>query len=98
MSLPIVLRDEAQAEFDEAFDFYEANRPSSGVRFANRDRDVFRRIAANPEMHPIVRADIRKVAVPRYPYRIFYRAVDTHVEILAVFHTSRNPRIWQGRI
>lgn len=98
MSLPVVLRDEAQVDFDAGFDFYEANRPGGGVRFAHRVRDVFQRIAANPEMHAIVRADVRKVTVPRYPYRIFYRADDSRVEILAVFHTSRDPKVWQGRI
>jgi hypothetical protein len=27
MSLPVVLRAEAQTDFDEAFDWYEAQRP-----------------------------------------------------------------------
>lgn len=36
MNLPIVLRDVAQAEFDEAFDSYDAQRPGLGVAFAER--------------------------------------------------------------
>ena len=34
MSLPVVLRAEAQDEFDEAFDWYEGRRPGLGVSFA----------------------------------------------------------------
>ncbi len=37
MSLPVVLRDEAQAEFDEAFDFYEGQ--SRRVRCADHVPD-----------------------------------------------------------
>ena len=33
MSLPIVLRVEAQAEFDRAFDWYEQQRKGLGVEF-----------------------------------------------------------------
>lgn len=34
MSLAVVLRAEAQTDFDEAFDWYEAQRPGLGVDFA----------------------------------------------------------------
>jgi hypothetical protein len=67
MSLPVVLRDEAQAEFDEAFDFYEGQKPGLGVAFAARVQDVFDRISANPQLHAPVLADVRKAVVARFP-------------------------------
>lgn len=97
MSLPVVLRDAAQAEFDEAFDFYESQRPGLGVDFAAWVQQVFDRITANSQMHAVVFADIRKAVVTRFPYCVFYRAEATRVEVLAVFHTQRDPSIWQGR-
>lgn len=33
MSLPVVLRAEAEAEFDEAFDYYESRRAGLGADF-----------------------------------------------------------------
>jgi plasmid stabilization system protein ParE len=48
-------------------------------------------------MHAVVFAGIRKAVVPRFPYCIFYRAEATRVHVIAVFHSSRNPAIWQGR-
>ncbi len=98
MSLPVVLRAEAEVEFDEAFDFYESARPGRGVRFADRVRAVFRRIATNPRTHSVVLADVRKAVVPQFPYCIYYRADITRVEVVAVFHTSRDPSVWQGRV
>ena len=97
MSLPVVLRDEAQAEFDEAFDFYEGQRPGLGVKFAAQVQTVFDLIGATPQMHAVVFADVRKAAVARFPYRVFYRAEATQVQVLAVFHSARDPAIWQGR-
>jgi plasmid stabilization system protein ParE len=92
----VVLRDEAQAEFDEAFDYYESRQQGLGVDFAARVQQDDR-IAANPRMHSLVFADIRKAVVTRFPYCVFYRADATRVEVIAVFHSRRNPSIWQGR-
>jgi plasmid stabilization system protein ParE len=97
MSLPVVLRDEAQAEFDQAFDYYEAQRPGLGVTFAERVQAVFDGISANPLMHRLVLGDVRKAVVRRFPYCVYYRADSARVEVIAVFHTSRDPTIWQGR-
>ncbi len=97
MSLPIVLRAEAEAEFDEAFDFYDGRRAGLGADFAAEVQRVLDRLAANPLIHQVVFADIRKAVVRRFPYCVFYRPHADRVEVIAVFHTSRDPTIWQGR-
>jgi toxin ParE1/3/4 len=98
MSVPVVLRAEAQAEFEEAFDNYEGQRPGRGVKFVNQVQKVFDRIASNPDLYALVLADIRKAAVSRFPYSVYYRSEIARVEVIAVFHTSRDPSIWKGRI
>jgi plasmid stabilization system protein ParE len=97
MKLPVVLRDEAQAEFENAFDFCEQRRAGLGVAFVTRVQEVFDRIAANSRMHGIVFADIRKAVVAKFPYCVYYRAEQARVEVIAVFHVSRDPSIWPGR-
>jgi toxin ParE1/3/4 len=97
MSLPIALRAEAEAEFDEAFDYYDAQRAGLGAEFTAEVQKAFDRISANPLIHQVVFADIRKAVVRRFPYCVFYRPHADRVEVIAVFHTSRNPAIWQGR-
>ncbi len=82
MRLPVVLRDEAQAEFDEAFDYYERRRTGLGVSFAARVQEVFDRIAAFPQIHAVVLADIRKAVVARFPYCVFYRPEADRVHFL----------------
>ena len=97
MSLPIVLRAEAEAEFDEAFDFYDARRPGFGPEFVAEVQRVFDRVAAHPLICQVVFADVRKAVVRRFPYCVFYRPHADQVEVIAVFHTSRDPSIWHGR-
>jgi plasmid stabilization system protein ParE len=98
MSLPVVLRAEAQTDFDEAFDWYEAQRPGLGTDFAAEVHKVFDRISANPLLHRLVLQDVRKAVIQRFPYSVFYRVEATQVLVLAVFHGRRNPSIWQRRV
>lgn len=51
MSLPVVLRREARAEFDEAADEYESHREGLGDDFIAEVEAVLGRIAAAPEMY-----------------------------------------------
>lgn len=97
MSLPVVLRAEAEREFDESFDWYEGRKPGLGVEFAEAIQLVYDRIAANPLLHQTVFGDVRRAVVRRFPFSILYRAHADRVEILAVFHGSRDPSIWQAR-
>jgi toxin ParE1/3/4 len=96
MTLPVVLRDEAKAEMNEAFDYYENRKAGLGVDFVAKVQQVFDRISRNPRMHQLVFADIRRAVVTRFPYCVFYRTDDTRVEVIAVFHTSRDPSLWQA--
>jgi toxin ParE1/3/4 len=98
MSLPVVLRDEAEDEFDKAFDYYDALRAGLGTDFVTEVQRVFDRLSANPLIHQTVFQDVRKAVVRRFPYCVYYRPHADHVEVVAVFHTSRDPSIWQGRI
>lgn len=99
MSLPITIHPDAQAEFDEAYDWFESHWPDSGDKFAESIREVCRRIAANPRMHGVIKTGVRRATVPRFRYYVIYYRERTHdVEVLSVFHTSRDPSVWQDRI
>jgi plasmid stabilization system protein ParE len=97
MSLPVVLRAEAEADFDEAFDWYEAQRGGLGSDFVAEVQKVFDRISVNPLLHGEVFQDVRKALVQRFPYCVFYRIEAAQVLVLAVFHSKRDPSIWQAR-
>jgi len=95
MSLPVVLTPVAQAEYDQAFDFYEGRRTGLGIQFANRVKDALDRIGANPKIHAIAYDPLRRAVVKQFPYCIYYRELADRIEVMSVFHTSRDPADWQ---
>ena len=97
MNLPVRLLPEAKAEFDTAADWYEQQRVSLGVDFIAKVREVLRRIAANPRIHATTFGDVRKAVVRRFPYVVLYRDDTVEVVVVAVFHSSRDPKVWQAR-
>src|SRR5689334_6507667 len=98
MSLPVVWRGAAQREYGEAFDWYEAQNPGLGVRFAAEVRQALQRIRDMPLMYRRVRKDVRRGPVNGFPYGVFYRPHADRIEVIAVFHARRNPAVWQARI
>lgn len=96
--LPIRLLPEARDEFDSAVDWYEQRQPGLGADFLAQVREVFQRIAANPQLHATVYQDVRKAVVKKFPYVVLYREEAGEILVIAVFHTGRDPSIWQSRI
>lgn len=97
MSLLVIVRPQARAEFDDAFDWYEGQRAGLGVRFAERVQEVFDYIAINPQAHAILHKEVRAPPVRRFPYVVYYRVEPGQVVVLAVLHGRRYPSLWQSR-
>jgi plasmid stabilization system protein ParE len=96
--LPFALRPEARAEFDEAFDWYEQQRPGLGVEFADSVHEVFDRIADMPQFYEQVFLEVRRGIIHRFPYQVLYQIEEHQILVLAVFHGKRNPKVWQARV
>jgi toxin ParE1/3/4 len=97
MSLPVVFRRAARDEFDGAANWYEQRRAGLGAAFTAAVEKVLDRIAAQPDLHARVYQDAREALVPGYPYCVYYCEEAGRAVVLSIFHTSRDPSIWQGR-
>ena len=97
MSLAIVFRRAARAEFDDAADWYEQRRAGLGAAFTGAVQRILDRIAAQPDFYPRVYLGVREALVSGYPYCVYYREESGRVLVLSVFHTARDPSVWQGR-
>lgn len=98
MSLPLAFRRAARYEFDEASDWYEQRRTGRGALFTAAVQEVLDRIADQPRFYALAFEDAREAPVSGYPYCVYYREEPNQVLVLAVFHTSRDPSIWQSRV
>lgn len=97
MSLPVVFLRAARSEFDADADWYEQRRAGLGASFVSAVQYVLDRIAAQPNFFPFVLDDVHEAMVSGFPYCVYYREEPGQIVVLSVFHTARNPSIWQGR-
>lgn len=97
MTLPVTFGRAAFAEFIEAVAWYEAQRPGLGGEFIAQIERCVLLAAAQPRRYAVVHNGIRRVVANRFPYSIYFRAQVKRIVVLAVFHSSRDPTIWQRR-
>lgn len=89
---------EAAAEFDEALAWYERESPGLEQDFFDEYLILENRIEYNPREFPLVLEDIRRANFYRFPYALFFTFEDKMVFVHAIFHQSRDPKIWQERV
>jgi plasmid stabilization system protein ParE len=97
VSLPVVLRPEAEQDLFEARNWYDRRSNGSGDEFAEAVSTVLDRLGEMPELHAVVWKDVRRCRPKRFPYVIYYRVQADRVEVLAIVHGSRDPSIWRSR-
>jgi toxin ParE1/3/4 len=94
MTRRVILRQRAQNDLRSAFRWYESRRPGLGEAFLAAVQAQFESIAAFPDAHRTVYRRIRRAAVSRFPYLVFYVAKADRIDVLAVLHHARNPADW----
>lgn len=96
--LPVRLRPAALQELTEAWSWYEAKREGLGDEFRACLDAGIAEIGRSPFGCRQVRGEARRKVVRRFPYVLIYLAETEHVEVIAVFHTSRDPAVWHDRV
>lgn len=97
MTLPVTFRRAAHAEFIEATAWYEAQRPGLGAEFIAQIERCVLLAAEQPRRYAVVHNGVRRITAGRFPYSLYFRVHVRRVVVLAVFHSSRDPSIWQRR-
>lgn len=87
----------ARAEFIDAAAWYEAQRPGLGAEFIEEIDRCVQRAAVDPQSHPRIHRDLRRVVARRFPYCVYFRAEGEAIIVMAVFHASRDPMVWTHR-
>jgi plasmid stabilization system protein ParE len=97
MTLPIAFHRAASAEFIEATSWYDGKRLGLGLEFIAEIECCISLASINPLKFAIVKEDIRRVVANRFPYSVYFCDDKSRIVVLAVFHGSRDPAIWQSR-
>ena len=97
MTLKVVFRPAARAEFDGATLWYEDRQPGLGLQFIAEIDHAVDLASKYPDRYPVKHKEIRCIRARRFPYSVFYTVEPQQVVVLAVFHARRDPAIWQAR-
>lgn len=88
---------EAIIELHDAIQYYELQVEGLGTNFKSVAESTIKRIAVFPTAWSIVRPNIRKCIMHKFPYNILYSIEDNTILIIAIAHHHRYPNYWNER-
>jgi plasmid stabilization system protein ParE len=92
----VVFRPQAVKDALEVHAWYETRRAGLGREFGQAMEALITRIADNPLLFHRVHSETRRAVLPRFPYAIYFRIVETQVIVLAI-HGRQHQSQWQAR-
>jgi plasmid stabilization system protein ParE len=87
----------AEREMLDAARYYELQAPGLGDDFLDKIDAAVLDIGENAERWPVVRLNIRRRLVHRFPYALLYRVDPDEIVIQATMHLHRHPDYWLNR-
>lgn len=85
-------------ELEEIRDHYEGQSIGLGTDFVTEFERQVLAIAAMPGRWMIVRKDTRRALMKRFPYVLFFRAInENHIRVTVVKHEKRHPAFGLSR-
>ena len=92
----VVYKTAGEAEIEQAFATYEAERQGLGLEFIDELARIEGHLQANPALYQRVDGEMRRAVLRRFPYGLFYVVDDGQVNVLGCLHLHRDPRSREG--
>ena len=97
MSHKISIHEAAESELNDAADFYDIACVNLGSVFIDEVQRTIKKISEFPEAAPVIRGQIRKKPIAKFPYSVIYSIHLDEIRILAIAHQKRRPFYWRSR-
>lgn len=85
MTTTLVVSALAEADLSDAVDWYNHIRPGLGDDLALCVEYALDQILEHPGAFPVVRPNVRRILVRRFPFGVFYRVRRHRIEVEALF-------------
>ena len=95
MSYHLIIRKRAEKHLAEAYAWYEGQRTGLGAEFMLCIDAKLQVVKKNPFLFQARHKHVRCALVPRFPYGVYYFVDESKIVVIAFFHLSRNPKLWQ---
>ena len=87
----------AELELLDAAAYYDLESPGLGRTFLTEIEACLERILQQPRAGVVLRGDVRRRLLARFPFGLLYKVKPNGVRILAVMNLRRRPWYWVGR-
>lgn len=91
MSFTLIFKPLAEAEIAAAYAWYARAEIGKGAEFLDELERVERFIRSNPFLYARVEDEVRRAAMKRFPYSLFYVIDGETIAVISCFHQSRDP-------
>lgn len=92
MSYNLVIQSEAIVDIQNAFEWYEEQKPGLGYELIEEIEICYQKLCKHPENYTFINERYRRIQTKRFPYLIIYKIERDNVIINSVFHARRKPR------
>ncbi len=98
MTVRVLVRRLAEQDITDAFDWYVQSAPEYADGLLDEITEVLSRISVTPLIFRLVHGDVRRAALRRYPYFIWFVLSGDSAQVIAVSHKRRNPESVQEHV
>lgn len=92
MKRPVVLTPQTEQDLEKIYDWYEQRNKGLGSEFIRIIDANLSQIQRYPEAHPVVRKNIHRKIIRRFPYALFYIIAETQIVTIACLHLKQDPQ------
>lgn len=93
----IELTEEAESDFDNSYEYYAEEDVKLADKFFLQVNQSLQTIADNPQGFQNAFKNIRQSVIRKFPFIVYFRVEKLTIQVIAIFHTSRDPEIWKQR-
>ncbi len=97
MARRVAVQPQSDLDIQAAAVWHEDQQPGLGVRFLAELDLVFGRIEENPLQFPLLKSEVRRALLHRFPYGVYFLTESHELKVLAVLHLHRQPDVWKSR-
>lgn len=96
--MPLTFHRDVATDIVRIITHYEAlGGPNLAAQFQAEARSTFLKAIETPRNYQIVKRDLRRVNLPRFPYHFLFRIAGNDVRVLVVRHHRRSPSLGTSR-
>jgi plasmid stabilization system protein ParE len=97
LSPSVVITPAAQDDLADAIEWYESHHPGLSFDFLLALDAALGLITRHPDACALIAPGLRRGLLHRFPHAVYYRHRPAVIEVIAILHPSRSPRVWKAR-